>query len=423
MVVAGPDAALRADPAPAPGQSAPEPGVGVVVHSLSGMYAVATPEGTLLCRPRGRLRGKGAGAWRDERDADRTDSAMRPGEDADGDVDAAAQPDGVPAAAEDPERPGDVPPPPPRARPAAGARPVPAPTSAADPPVAATPPGRGRPVGGRAEPPAAGRGGHDGRIPAVLAGDRVRYSRLPDGEGAVDAVLPRRSLLLRPAIANADHVLVVVAWESPPFSAAFVDRVLILAALSGCAASLVCNKGDTLDAAQSAAAEAALLPYRAAGYAALVVSAVTQRGMDGLHALLADRLTVLAGPSGSGKSRLIAALCPDRPPRSAEVSERGGRGRHTTRSVELLPLPGGGWVADTPGFSRLDFPDLAPEDLPGLYPEFGPYLDGCRFRGCGHDTEPDCVVRDAVAARAIDRGRYERYRQLLAELRARRPRW
>lgn len=372
-------------------------GVGVVVHAMSGMFTVQTEEGTLLCRPRGRLRGRSAGAWRDVRDAERTDAALLADpEEEDGEegldwgvAEAVPEPDG----------------------------------------------GRERRRGGRAGRVGAGsersgRGGR-GRVqpepataeegePALLAGDRVRCSRLPDGEGAIDEVLPRTSVLLRPPVANADHVVVVCAWAAPPFSPAFADRVLLEAALRGCGASLVCNKADLLSAEERTAADAALAPYRAAGYTALLVSATAGEGLVELRAAMAGRLTVVAGPSGSGKSRLLAALMPARPRRSAAVSARVGRGRHTTRSVELLPLPEGGWVADTPGFSRLDLQEAEPEDLPYLYPEFRPYLDLCRYRGCGHGGEPECAVRAAVEAGAVDAGRYARYLQLVTEMRARR---
>ena len=397
------------------------PGTGVVVHAMSGMFAVQTPDGVLLCRPRGRLRPKAAGAWRDVRLAERTDAALLEDEDedeADG-LAGTADPWGTPSDpwANTPDggrRPGQSPPRGGRAgRPSGGD---------GDGDEVAPPGLSGRAAGERGGRPRPGaRDGTDREeaAPALLAGDRVRCSRLPDGEGAIDLVLPRTSLLLRPPVANADHVVVVSAWLAPPFSAAFVDRVLLEAGLRDCHGTVVCNKADLLLPEQRAEAEAALQPYRAAGYTALLVSASTGVGLPELRAALAGRLTVLAGPSGGGKSRLLAALVPARPRRSAELSARIGRGRHTTRSVELLPLPEGGWVADTPGFSRIDLREADPEDLPYLYPEFRPYLDRCRYRGCGHGTEPECAVRAAVEAAEVDAGRYERYLQLVAEMRAR----
>jgi ribosome biogenesis GTPase len=253
----------------------------------------------------------------------------------------------------------------------------------------------------------------------------VEVTDLGGGEGIIDRVLPRATLLRRPPVANADTVVAVVSWERPPFSAAFVDRMVLAAALEGCGAVVCLNKCDLLSPEAARAAAEALRPFSAAGYPTLQVSAARGDGVEGLRALLRGHLAVLAGPSGSGKSSLLSALVPARARRAGALSRRSGRGRHTTRSVELLPLPGGGqgFVADTPGFSRLTLDAADPEDLPLLYPDFSPHAAACRFRGCLHDAEPECGVRAAVAAGAVDAGRYERYRALLAELRARPPRW
>lgn len=365
---------------------------GVIVHALSGLFRVAMADGRmLLCHPRGKLRGKG-GAWRDNRDAERAEGVR---ELSDPDAEQAPEPD----------------------------------TEDAGPDAELL--GRGD----RRRLAAAGRGRGPGvmratvhdeeedAVPAVMAGDRVRCSDLGGGEGVIDLVLPRHSHLIRPPVANPDRVVVVVAWSGPPLSTSFVDRVVLEAALHGCDAAICLNKCDLLDADELAAARAALAPMAAAGYPLLFTSAVRGDGVDDLRALLRGQLAVLAGPSGAGKSHLLRALVPDSRERSAEISQRIGRGRHTTRAVHLLPLPGGGWLADTPGFSRLDLREAEVQDLPTLYPEFRPYQDVCRFRGCLHDTEPECAVRAAVASGRLDPDRYERYRLILTELRARLPRW
>jgi len=357
-----------------------------VLQGTGGLFRVAIPGGELLCRARGRLRGR-ASAWRDVRDAERADGALRPGEEEPGGPESL---DGAPAP--DEELGADGP-----RRPARGGR------------------GRGPGPGAEAAPD------EDSGAATLLPGDRVRCSDLGAGQGVIDEVLPRRSALARPPIANPDLVVIVAAWLAPPFSASFVDRVLAEAALQGCTAAVCINKCDLLDGAGRAAAEAALRPFAAGGYPALLTSAVRGDGLDELRALLAGRLGVFSGPSGGGKSRLLAALTTGRPPRSAELSARAGRGRHTTRRVELLPLRGedAGWVADTPGFSRLDLAAALPEDLPGLYPEFVTLAPACRFRGCLHGSEPECAVRAAAESGALDAGRYRRYLGLLAELRAR----
>lgn len=257
--------------------------------------------------------------------------------------------------------------------------------------------------------------------PEPLAGDRVECRALGEGRGRIEAVLPRDRVLERPPVANCDHVLLVVSWDAPPFSPAFVDRVLIDAAAHGCAATICLNKADMLVDGVRETAETALAAWRRAGFSALVASAVAGEGLDAVSAALTGRLTVLAGPSGAGKSRLLQALVPERPRRSGELSARSRRGRHTTRAVDLLPLSGGGWVADTPGFSRLSLEGVGPEELAGLYPEFATPADACRFRGCRHASEPDCAVRAAAEAGELDAGRYARYLQLLAELESRRP--
>lgn len=376
---------------------APESGAGVVLQAAGGLFRVAVPGGgELLCRARGRLRGRRS-TWRDERDAEATEAALDPEEEPEEEPEEDGDGDAVPEA--ETRRPGRA------AEPARENR---------------------RARADRAPEPAAAAGA---AVPAAaerpLPGDRVEWTALGGGEGVIGRVLPRHSLLVRPPVANADTVVVVVCWEAPPFSAAFVDRVLLSAALEGCGAVVCVNKADMLSPQARDEVRGALRPWGDAGYGTVLCSAAHGDGVEDLRALLRGHLAVLAGPSGSGKSRLLSSLVPGGLRRSGALSRRAGRGRHTTRSVELLRLPGGGdgYVADTPGFSRLTLDRADPEDLPLLYPEFAPHTPGCRFRGCLHDAEPECAVRAAVAAGTVAAGRYDRYRALLAELRARPPRW
>jgi ribosome biogenesis GTPase len=378
---------------------------GIVILALSGWFLVQTPRGPLLCRPRGRLRPKGS-AWRDTRDAERAEAAM---EDTEGDGDVAdeqeeAESGPSAAATAGTEAPAGLWGQGRRQQDAPGARPE----------------RRGRARGGTvAAPPLLAEHEASG----IFAGDRVLCRDLGDGEGSIEGVRPRRNLLTRPPVSNVDRVAAVVSWREPLFSPAFVDRLLLEADRNGCACVLCVNKIDLLAPAERAEAACALEPYRKAGYPVHLISAATGEGIEAVRSALSSSLTVVAGPSGAGKSRLLAALVPSsRPPRSAAVSRRIGRGRHTTRHVELLPLDGGGWVADTPGFSRLDLEGWDPDELEAHYPEFSPHRDACRFRGCRHDREPDCAVRAAVGAGAVDPGRYTRYLDLLQELRRARER-
>lgn len=266
--------------------------------------------------------------------------------------------------------------------------------------------------------------------PAILVGDRVRCRRLADGTGVIDEVLPRRSALIRPPVANADQVLAVfTAGPSGP-DLDLVDRILALAAHEGLAAVLALNKIDLMPPDERERLERLAGVYRAAGYPFHLTSALSGEGLDGLAASLRGRVTVLAGRSGVGKSSLLNAVIPDLALRTGAVSRAGDRGRHTTRHVELLPMPapgpggeGGdpaaaGWVADAPGFSRLDLAPVSPEELAAGFPELAALAEQCRFRGCLHEREPGCGVTAAVHRGDVDAGRYARYAAFLAEIRA-----
>ncbi len=339
--------------------------VGIVIGAWSGWYEVSLEGRSLLCRPRGRMRPRGS-VWRQVREREHGD-AMAATDEGDAEADARW------------ER---------RAPHGAGPR--------------------------RAE--------GEADFGAVLAGDRVRCTDLGDGEGRIEAVLPRRNVLPRPPVANVDLVLIVTAWAEPPFSFAYVDRLLVAVRRDACEAVLCLNKADLLTPDERTEAETQLAAYRTLGVPVVLTSARDGEGIEEARSLLRSRLGVLAGPSGVGKSALLSRICPERLLRSAALSARLGRGRHTTRHTELLPLAGAktdGWVADTPGFSRLDLEDLDPADLGAYYPEFAAVAQDCHFHGCLHDGEPGCAIAEAVASGRIDVGRHERYRALLAEVRER----
>lgn len=278
---------------------------------------------------------------------------------------------------------------------------------------------------------AAGAAGE--QVPVVLVGDRVRCRRLPDGSGVIEEVLPRRTVLIRPQVSNVDQVLVVFIPSRSGPDLELVDRILALAAHEGLEAVLALNKIDLVPADARAGLEDVARVYRGAGYPFHLTSALTGEGVAALAPCLLGRVTVLAGRSGAGKSSLLNAIAPGLSLRTGTVGHRGEWGRHTTRHVELIPLPGpapeggpmdapAGWVADAPGFSRLDLDSIPQERLAACFPELAAWSERCRFRGCLHEREPGCAVTGAVREGIMDAGRYARYAGFLAEIRDREPR-
>lgn len=249
---------------------------------------------------------------------------------------------------------------------------------------------------------------------SIYPGDLVRVLLFEDepGTGRVEEVLPRASLLQRPAVANVTRVLVVMALAQPRPQSFLLDRLLVLTHLAGLEPLIVWNKAD-LEAEPESLALIDI--YRVPGYPSVVVSAATGRGMEALVASLGDGVGVLAGPSGAGKSSILNRLVPEAAQETSTVSRKSGRGRHTTRSVRLCRV-GDGWLADTPGFSRLDLPLIEPRELPTTYPEFAEPARNCRYDGCLHASEPGCAVRDEVERGTIPPLRYEQYRRLLDEV-------
>lgn len=281
-----------------------------------------------------------------------------------------------------------------------------------------------------------GRVKHEGEKGSVAVGDRVRVERLEDGSCRIHELLPRSSTLSRLGVArrreqviaaNVDQVAAVVAVARPEPDLSMLDRLLALAELNGLAALVVLNKVDLLeqegasgggrgDASAAADVDAsALAPYAGAGYPILRTSARTGRGLDELRERLTGRVTVLTGPSGTGKSSLLNALVPGLDLRIGKVGSRKGRGRHTTVSAALYPFPPRGYVADTPGLQYLALWEVDAARLSDAFPELREPAESCRFADCRHRAEPDCGVRRAVEAGEIPRRRYESYRALLEE--------
>lgn len=244
---------------------------------------------------------------------------------------------------------------------------------------------------------------------AVVTGDYVEYQLLDDGTGVIESCLPRRTLLKRPAVANIDQVLITFAARQPDLNELLLNRFLVLAEWSRIPEIVICiNKCDLLEEGADF-----LQDYVKAGYRLLMVSAHEGQGIDELRHLLANRVTVFAGPSGVGKSSLLNAVDSKLSLATGKISDKIKRGKHTTRAACLLPLPEGGTVVDTPGFSAAELESIDKSQLAFYFPEFRPYIEKCYYNTCTHSHEPDCAVKEAVEAGAISKARYDAYLNIL----------
>ena len=247
----------------------------------------------------------------------------------------------------------------------------------------------------------------DGTSP--LVGDRVRMDVSSDGTGSVREILPRRNYFIRPAVANIDLMVMLAAAVNPVTDPFLIDRVSALAAHHSCDFLLCINKADLNSG------DELFSIYSASGIPVLRTSAVTGEGLPELSERLAGRVCAFTGNSGVGKSSILNCLAPGLAVPVAEVSEKLGRGRHTTRHIELYALGGGTYIGDTPGFSSFDTErmDLVrKEELQDVFPEFAPYIGRCQFPDCAHLKEPNCAVRAALESGEIEQTRYDSYVRL-----------
>lgn len=246
-----------------------------------------------------------------------------------------------------------------------------------------------------------------------LVGDEAEITVLPGGEGVVEQLLPRRNAFERPAAANLDLLVILASAVIPKTDPFLIDRMCAVAALKNCEVLLCINKCD-LDPA-----DALFSCYTAAKIPTLRVSAKTGEGVEALRDALAGKTAAFTGNSGVGKSSLLNALSPQLALKTGEVSTALGRGRHTTRHVELFRLENGAQIMDTPGFSSFESEGLDFElkrRLPETFVDFAPYLGQCRFLGCSHTGEKGCAVLDAVRRGDIQPSRHASYVRLYEEL-------
>ena len=247
-----------------------------------------------------------------------------------------------------------------------------------------------------------------------LVGDDVCLSILDEEKklGNIDDILPRKNELTRPAVANVDQALVVFSLKSPKPNRGLLDRFLLSMEMQNVPVWLCLTKTDLVDKDVVKTLEKA---YECCTLGVLPVNNLDGSGIRNVRSALRDTTSVLAGPSGVGKSSLVSHICPDVSPEVGSVSKKIQRGKHTTRHSELFRIDEDTFIFDTPGFSALSVPEMLPEELAAYIPEFTDYLGQCRFQMCTHIHEPDCAVRDAVGV-AIDEERYSSYQQMFDEL-------
>ena len=252
-----------------------------------------------------------------------------------------------------------------------------------------------------------------------LVGDNVEFSILDEeaGEGNIDEILPRKNALVRPAAANVDQALVLFALTQPSPNLNLLDRFLVMMAMEEIPVVICFNKADLGDGAME---EEYKKIYEGAGYEVHFISARTDLGMDQVRELLRGRTTVLAGPSGVGKSSLTNRIQPEASMETGGISRKIERGKHTTRHSELFYVEKDTYMMDTPGFSSMYTPEIEASELKEFFPEFAEFEDECRFLGCVHIGERVCGVKEAVKEGKISLSRYENYRLIYEELKQKR---
>jgi ribosome biogenesis GTPase / thiamine phosphate phosphatase len=248
----------------------------------------------------------------------------------------------------------------------------------------------------------------------LLVGDFVQFKKIGPNNGFITSIQLRQTELIRPSIANVNQAVVVSSLREPNFQQGLVDRFLVHGEHKGLDLVICLTKYDLVDNKQEIEEIRAI--YQPTGYPVILTSIYNQVGIEELKNVLHQKVSVFAGQSGVGKSSLLRSLIPNYPFKTGEVSAKLGRGRHTTRLIELISLNDGGQVADTPGFNRLSFQGFEPQSLSSYFPEIKIVASRCYYRGCLHVDEPQCEVQHAVLRKEIHEARFQHYLQFLGEI-------
>ncbi|WP_042471812.1 ribosome small subunit-dependent GTPase A [Bacillus ndiopicus] len=267
-----------------------------------------------------------------------------------------------------------------------------------------------------------GRGVFRNRGESPLVGDIVDYTKEGESDGYVMKIHPRKNELVRPPIANIDQAILVFSVKEPDFNTLLLDRFLVVLESFFIQPVICLTKMDLLSENDKKKLQEIIADYEAIGYTVLTTYQNDEALMARLKPLLEGKVSVLAGQSGVGKSTLLNTLLPNLQLKTGEISQSLGRGKHTTRHVELIEV-GDGLLADTPGFSSFDFDTIEKEELTACFPEFLRLSEDCKFRGCLHIKEPKCAVKEALETGEVRPYRYEHYEQFLQEIMERKPRY
>ncbi|MFX3674151.1 MAG: ribosome small subunit-dependent GTPase A [Paenisporosarcina sp.] len=267
-----------------------------------------------------------------------------------------------------------------------------------------------------------GRGVFRNRGISPLVGDYVDYEVEGSSDGTITVVHERKNELVRPPIANIDQALLVFSLKEPDFNPLLLDRFLVIVESFHVEPVICFTKIDLLSEKELEKVRPFIEDYRNIGYKIIETFKDEAELFEKLAPLLEGKISVLAGQSGVGKSTMLNTLLPSLKLKTGVISEALGRGKHTTRHVELLDVCGG-LLADTPGFSSFDFDEIEREELSSCFPEFREASEHCKFRGCMHLQEPKCAVKDGVETRSILSYRYKHYLQFLEEISDRKPRY